>query len=252
MPNLTILHTNDLHGRLQLEGAEVIRRTRESAVECLLLDAGDAVTSGNVMFRPGGEPALGLMSDAEYDAMAMGNREFHFLWRGLQSKVKLARFPVLCANIRGSDAAIGPSIRASIILERGGYRVAVLGLTVPMITKRMLARVVSPYWFEDPIAAAQEIVPALREQADIVVALTHIGLQSDELLAREVPGIDLIVGGHTHAVLSEILVVAGTAIAQAGWWAHHIGRVHITGDPGSLSITGSLLPLQPGGRSTRR
>lgn len=252
MPNLTILHTNDLHGKLRQEGVETIRRVKESTGDCLLLDAGDAITSGNVYYRPGGEPALLRMSEAGYDAMAMGNREFHFLRPGLQTKVKLARFPVLCANIRGDGDAIGPSILPSMIVERGGFRIAVFGLTVEMITKKMLARRVSPYWFEEPIETAGRIVPALRAQADVVIAVTHIGTKADETLAQQVSGIDLIVGGHTHSVLPEPVKIGGTSIVQAGWFAHHLGRVEISGEPGRLSIDGSLLTLQPSVRPKRR
>ncbi len=252
MPNLTILHTNDLHGKLRPDGVERIRLARESASECLLLDAGDAVTSGNIYYRPGGEPALALMSEAGYDAMAMGNREFHFLRPGLHSKVRLARFPVLCANIRGADDDIGPSIRRSMTVERGGFRVAIFGLTVAMITRKMLASRVSPYWFEDPVDAAMEIVPSLRAEADVVIAVTHIGAKSDETLAQAVPGIDLIVGGHTHSVLAEPIRIGGASIVQAGWFAHCLGKVEISGEPGRLLITGSLLELQPSVHPKRR
>lgn len=245
MPNLTILHTNDLHGRLRPEGVEIIRRERASAGDCLILDAGDAIASGNISYRPGGEPALALMSEAGYDSMGMGNREFHFLRVGLQSKVKLARFPVLCANLRGAEDFVEPSIS----VEVSGYTVAILGLMVPMITKKMLASKFSPYCFDDPIETARGIVPSLRDRADVVVAVTHIGMKLDEALALEVPGIDLIIGGHTHSVLHEPLMIGRTTIVQAGWFAHFLGRVEIAGEAGNLSITGSLMPLQPSGRS---
>jgi len=247
MPNLTILHTNDLHGKLSREGAEIIRRERASPGDCLLLDSGDAIVSGNIYYRPGGEPALRLMSEIGYDAMGMGNREFHFLAAGLQSKVKLARFPVLCANIRGAEEFIRPSL----IVEKGGCRVALFGLTVPMITKRMLASRLSPYWFENPIEAAREIVPSLRSQSDIIVALTHIGLKADEKLAADVPGIDLILGGHTHAVLHDPIRIGATSIAQAGSWARWLGKIALAGEPGSLCFTNALLPLQPSCKARR-
>jgi len=249
MPNLTILHTGDLHGGLSAEGTERIQCEKAFAGDCLLFDAGDAVSSGNIYYRPGGEPALTLMSDLGYDAIALGNREFHFLKPGLESKVKLARFPVLCANLRGTEDAIGPSIAPSISISIGGYEVAVLGLTVPMITKRMLVSKVSPYWFEDPIGAAQGLVPHLRDEADLVVALTHIGLKSDVALAGQVSGIDLIVGGHTHTQLQEPIRIGDTSIVHAGWWARYLGAVEISGSPGRLQISGRLLPLQPRGRS---
>lgn len=253
MPGLTVLHTNDLHGRLRPQGVEIIRREKESAGDCLLLDAGDAVSSGNIGFRPGGEPALALMNEAGYDAMAIGNREFHFLRPGLHSKIKLARFPVLCANIRapGAGNPLAP-IRPSIVVQAGGYKVALFGLTVPMITRSMLAGKFSPYWFEDPIESAREIVPSLRDKVDVVIALTHMGIKEDEALAQAAPGIDLIVGGHSHDLLESPTKVGNTSVVHAGWFAHFLGKVEITGNPGNLSISGGLMTLQPIERSKRR
>lgn len=240
MSVLTVLHTNDLHGKLTDRGAEVIARERSSAPHSLLLDCGDAISSGNIYYRPGGEPILARLSDLGYDAMAMGNREFHFLGAGLRSKVSLARFPILSANLRSRNGAVGPTVKASASFDIEGCRITVFGLTVPMITKKMLASKVSPFWFEDPIATATEIVPQLRAESDILIALTHIGLQSDTELAGAVDGIDLIVGGHTHAVLTEPRWVGRTAIVQAGWWGHYLGKVEID------------LPYRPGDASGLR
>ena len=103
MQTITLLHTNDFHGKLTKRSQEILRRERESVKSSILLDSGDAISSGNIYFNPFGEPILKQMSDLGYDAMAMGNREFHFLEKGLESKLKLAEFPVLCANISGAD-----------------------------------------------------------------------------------------------------------------------------------------------------
>jgi 2',3'-cyclic-nucleotide 2'-phosphodiesterase (5'-nucleotidase family) len=228
MSGLTILHTNDLHGKLTEEAAEILARERSSYPNCLLLDAGDAVPSGNIYWRPGGEPILSLMSDIGYDAMAMGNREFHFLATGLKSKVKLARFPVLSANIRSNSTSIDSFVIPSITLKVGELTVAIFGLTVPMITKQMFARKLSPFWFEEPLSAAKEIVPLLRRSADVVIALTHIGVQSDVELAKSIDGIDIVVGGHTHTLLSEPILVGNTAIVQAGHWGQYLGKTELT------------------------
>jgi len=240
MPDLTILHTNDLHGKLSDRAVERIARERASSERSILLDAGDAVSSGNVYYRPGGEPILARMSDLGYDAMALGNREFHFLAAGLRSKVKLARFPILSANLRSKDSPIASSILPSVTFEFGGLNVAVFGLSVPMIAKRMLVGRLSPFWFEDPIEAVAEIVPDLRERAAVLIALTHIGIESDVELAGSVPGINLIVGGHTHAALEEPRFVGETAIVHAGYWGRCLGKVEIS------------LPGTPGGRSDIR
>lgn len=245
MPDLVILHTNDLHGKLTDRGAEIISRQRAEDDPCLLVDCGDAISSGNIYYRPGGEPMLRKLSDLGYDAMVMGNREFHFLSAGLHSKVKLARFPVLCSNLRSKNGELDSSICDRIVLTKGGLKVGLFGLTVPMITKKMrFATSVSPYWFDDPIEAAAMVVDKLKGDADLVIALTHIGLKKDQELAASVSGIDLVVGGHTHAVLSEPQWVGSTAIVQAGWWGHYLGRVEITMGQDHPEIRGSLIDLR--------
>ena len=237
MPDLTILHTNDFHGKLSDALADRIAREKSSAEHCILLDAGDAVSSGNIYYRPGGEPVLARMSDLGYDAMAIGNREFHFLGPGLKSKVKLARFPILCANLQ-SELDLGPSVVPSVILDVG-MRVGIFGLTVPMVTKRMMVSKLSPFWFEDPIETAKGLVPKLRSGCELLIALTHIGLKADMELARLVPGIDIIVGGHSHATLDKPEVVGQTTIVQAGSWGRFLGRVDVSGG----SVCGKLISL---------
>ncbi len=127
-----------------------------------------------------------------------------------------------------------------------GWRVVVFGLTVPMITERMLARRISAYVFEDPLAAAARLVPALRGQyaPDLLIALTHIGLARDRQLAEAVPGIDLILGGHTHAALDQGEWVGGTLLAQAGAFGRFLGRVEAWKEPeGRLRLSASLESL---------
>ena len=239
MPKLTIFHTNDFHNKLTAEKAWRIKDLKRSSPDSILLDAGDAIWAGNIFYRPGGEPILKLMSDVGYDAMAMGNREFHFLASGLNQKIGWAKFPVLCANVRPTGEAKLP-VKSHIIIERNGLVVAILGLTVPMITERMLSRKVSSFVFYDPIEAATRIVPELRKQADFVIALTHIGLEADRKLALTVAGIDLIVGGHTHATLDQPEIIGRTAIVQAGWYARSIGKIEI--DPSGV-VRGEILQL---------
>jgi 2',3'-cyclic-nucleotide 2'-phosphodiesterase (5'-nucleotidase family) len=229
---VVILHTNDFHNKLTPAQAGRLREMKNAAAGSLLLDAGDAIWAGNVFFRPGGEPILKLMNDAGYDAMALGNREFHFLAAGLRRKIGWAEFPVLCANVRPAGGADLP-VRSDITFERSGVRVVVFGLTAPMITKRMLSSKVSNYVFDDAIEAASRLVPKLRERADILVALTHIGLAADRQLASTVPGIDLIIGGHTHVILEKPEMVGRTAIVHSGWFARHVGRVEI--EPGGCA-----------------
>ena len=267
---LTILHTNDFHNQLTATQAQRLHQERLSVGETgLLLDAGDAIGAGNITFRPGGEPILETMTQIGYDAMTVGNREFHFSRMGFHSKLSRASFPILCANVRRSGKELpskerssaenehpdGPFVETSPLdppvvpyIQRvlsSGWHVVILGVTVPMITERMLVRKASAYVFEDPILTAQRLIPSLREQyhPDLLIALTHIGVQQDRLLATQVTGIDLIIGGHTHVVLPEGERVGETLIVQAGCKGHYMGRVHATKTGNQLCLTASLETL---------
>jgi 5'-nucleotidase len=249
-PLLHILHTNDFHNGLTDAGAARLRQVMASLDDapCLLLDAGDAIKAGNVGVNPFGEPILDRMSDTGYQAMTMGNREFHVLHSALQTKISRARFPVLCANMRPRRPEGSPPLPVvpHVLLNPGGsLRVAVFGLTVPMVTERMKAAPLSQFLFDDPVKTARRMVEMLRPQADFLVALTHIGLREDQRLAREMSGIDLIIGGHSHVSLPRPEEVNGIPIVQAGSHARAYGHVTVTRDEtGSFHIDGALHPLE--------
>jgi 2',3'-cyclic-nucleotide 2'-phosphodiesterase (5'-nucleotidase family) len=263
----TILHTNDFHNRLnQPQIARLQELRRDLGSHGLLLDAGDAVGSGNITFRPGGEPILEQMTAIGYDAMTVGNREFHFSKLGFETKLGRARFPVLCGNIRltqgshrhsvgisahhdGPDPGPVPPVQSYLCREiAGAFHVVVFGLTVPMITERMTSRHVSPYVFDDPIKVGMRLAAQLRVELrpDLLIALTHIGIARDRELAAASPEIDLIIGGHTHVVLEHGERVAETLIVQAGSHGRYVGRVEVTvpgGAGGGPELRATLEPL---------
>ncbi|MCC6485082.1 MAG: metallophosphatase [Armatimonadetes bacterium] len=246
MARIRIVHTNDLHNRLNVTAAEELRRLKSENC-ALLLDAGDAVWAGNVYFRPGGEPVFDLMNLACYDAMALGNREFHFTQRGFCSKLSRASFPVLCANVRAASDGCVPC-KDSVVVECGGLRVGIFGVTVAMVSDRSRAARFSAYVFDDPLKTAPTVARRLREECDLLVALTHIGLQSDKELAEACPEIDLIVGGHSHDALTEPLRIGHVSIVQAGAYGHFAGMVEAERAGSRWTVTGSLLPLMEGKR----
>ncbi len=245
MAILTILHTNDLHDKLTPDKAERLSRIRSSvAGPCLLLDAGDAVGSGNVTFRTDGEPIQTLMSDLGYDGMAVGNREFHLTQSGFTAKTKLARFPVLSANIRPRSPAVTLPCAPFIKRDVDGFgSVAIFGITVPMITERMAVRHLSAYVFDDPEQTARAVAEQLRSECALLVCLSHAGLGVDRRIAQANIGIDVIVGGHTHAELSSGERHGTTLIVQAGSHARFLGRVTVSGEDASLSVSAELVPL---------
>lgn len=245
MSAITILHTNDMHGHLMPDQVTRLRGARaEIGAAGLLLDAGDAVRSGNITFRPGGEPMLERMSRAGYDAMATGNREFHVTALGFRTKVSCAEFPVLCANVRARKAGVTvPTLRSHIFEAAGPVRVGVFGVMVPMVTERMAAAAVSAYVFDDPVGTARDLCAEVRDLCDLLVCLSHCGLARDREIAQAAPGIDLIIGGHTHATLPEGERVGETLIVQAGCHAKLLGRVEVGMDAGRPQMRASMEAL---------
>lgn len=247
MPTLHILHTNDFHNHLTDQQAQTIGRTRAELQNVLLFDAGDAVSAGNVGVRPGGEPILVRMTNAGYDAMTMGNREFHIADALLRAKIGKAGFPILCANVRwredrGETLPVVPNLLRTM---PNGLRVGVFGLTVPMVTPRMAARVVSAFLFDDPRLTAQQQIAVLRPITDVLIALTHIGLRQDEKLAAACPELDLIIGGHSHDTIPAPVIVNGVPIVQTGWFGHNLGHVTLeVPDDRVAGVSGELTSLK--------
>ena len=262
---LHILHTNDFHNSFGDAGEARLREAIAAlnGAPYLLLDAGDAIKAGNVGVNPFGEPVLDRMSDLGYDAMTMGNREFHVLHAALETKINRARFPILCANMRAKDPQASEKLPVVpyVTLNRCGLKTTIFGLTVPMVTEKMkMAAAVSSFLFDDPVETARKLVGRLRWGADVLVALTHIGIREDERLARSVSGIDLIIGGHSHVSLEKPERIGReggssrtTPIVQAGWHGRSYGHVTLrrqandrTGENGWL-IDGELHPLKEHG-----
>lgn len=244
-PDLVVYHTNDFHNRVTPAQLDALRALRaKGGARALLLDAGDAVSSGNITYHRDGEPILDAMSDAGYDAMVVGNREFHVTRAGFSAKVGRARFPVLCANVRAKRSGTPLPVVASMERVLGdGIRVAVFGVTVPMVTERMRAQHLSAYVFDDPLTTAVALHDRLRAKCDVLICLSHAGLAVDERIAASAPGIDLIVGGHTHAELREGRRVGGTMIVQAGAHGRLVGRVTIDITEGRPALTANLQEL---------
>jgi 2',3'-cyclic-nucleotide 2'-phosphodiesterase (5'-nucleotidase family) len=214
---VTIFHTNDLHNRLDERLASKLASVRNEEENALLLDGGDAVWAGNAYFRPGGEPVLERMSRAGYDAMVVGNREFHFTETGFLSKLSNASYTVLCANVHPVREAALPC-QPSVFFERGGVRVGIVGVTVPMVTPRSRVASFSAYLFDDPVEVCSRVARQMRDACDLLIALTHIGLRQDMRLAGECPELDIIIGGHSHDALEKPITVNGVPVVQAG---HH-------------------------------
>lgn len=214
---LRILHSNDHHGHLepllvagQLQGGVTRRTTLVAALRAesaargqplLLLDAGDVFQGTRYFERYVGQADLQFYNAMGYDAMAVGNHEFDRGDQPLAAFSAGAAFPLLSANLR----AVAPSplvgkVRPWVIVERAGLRVGIFGLTTPH--SAWLSSPGPGVSFGDPTAAAAQAVSELEAQGvRVIIALAHLGYGPELALLKQVPGIDLMVGGHSHTLL---------------------------------------------------
>jgi 2',3'-cyclic-nucleotide 2'-phosphodiesterase (5'-nucleotidase family) len=263
--DITILHTNDIHGKFRdtpatgVEGSPPIggfanvsahvNRERASAPRTLLLDAGDVMTGNPIceydyaLVRGGA--LIDFMNRVGYDAMALGHHEFDFGPRNIDGMLSLARFPILSANTRRPDGSLSAD-EAFHVFDVEGLRVGVIGLTTEelggIVDRASLAGAkVTP-----AVASARKIVREIDPQTDLIVLLTHVGVDGDRVLAREVDGVDVIVGGHSHTALREPLVENGVIIVQAGAHNRQLGRLKLTvSDDRVTAHEGELIELWP-------
>ncbi len=253
--SIRILHVNDFHGFAEpyksygseeLSGgvawlaaeAGMLRREKPS----LLLAAGDMI-SGNTwanLFR--GEPAVELMNLMGFDAMTVGNHEFDYGADVLKQRISAALFPVLGANVKGLDL-----LKPYFIKELAGVRIAVLGVVTEDTPVTTHPKNVQGLKFRPVQETVKKYLPELRRQADIVIVLSHIGFAADRRLAEQVPGIDVIVGGHSHTRIDKPVTVGKTVIVQA--WEHGkaLGVLDLNVKDGRITgYNGRLVDITPG------
>ncbi len=265
---LVILHTNDTHSRMDpfpMDGgpfqglggvarrATLIEKVRAENPNVLLLDSGD-VFQGTPYFNFfKGEIEYKAMSAMDYHVTTIGNHDFDNGVDGLVEMIPHATFDFVSSNYDVSGSPLEPYVRPWVIREVGGARVGIFGLGIAF-EGLVLASLHEGVRDADPFAAARRAVGELRaEGCTLVVCLSHLGYRyqggrpSDTLLAQNVEGIDLILGGHTHTFMDEPDVYpradgSQTVVNQVGWAGMRLGRIDvILGSGGDTPLRGGAL-----------
>ena len=251
---LTILHTNDVHSRIDpfpMDGGRneglggvsrrktLIERVRKSEDHVLLFDCGD-IFQGTPYFNFfGGELELKLMSELKYDATTIGNHDFDGGIEGLHKQMPHAAFPFLIANYDFSNTILNNKTKPYQIFVKNGIRIGVFGLGIEL-TGLVPKSLYKETQYIDPIKTANELSKRLKfdEKCDFVVCLSHLGYRyredkvSDVVLAENSEEIDLILGGHTHTFMSQPDIRENkngeeVVINQAGWAGIMLGRLDV-------------------------
>ncbi len=228
--------------------ATLIDHIRQSSERTLYLDSGDLIEGTAAFTEFGGEPELRALSALAPGAVALGN---HDLDPGAAEFVekhrRYAQFPVLAANYAAPASGLGGALAPYALLNVGGLRVGVIGVANPA-SPGDLASLDNPYGVSlTPLAeAVQGAIDSLRPNADLIVALTHLGLKGDEEMIRNTSGLDVVLGGHQHLTIDSALERFDCApsvraergcherrviLIHSGAFGRYVGRVDLTLEP---------------------
>lgn len=248
---LTIIHTNDTHSQIYplspnlsdttranrggfLRRLAMLKEERAKDKELLLFDSGDFSQGTPYYNLFKGDVEIELMNRMGYDAGTIGNHEFDFGLENMTRLFKKLNFPILCANYDFGNTELAKIVKPYIILKRKGVKIGIFGLSTyleGLVEKKNYGSLK----YLDPISTAQSVINKLKsEGCEVIICLSHLGLNiegiSDEELVAGTRGLDLVLGGHSHSFLQELVYIKdlderNVGIDQNGKSGLYIGKI---------------------------
>lgn len=239
--NIHVFYSNDLHSKFENwpKITHFMKKQRllyqEKQEEHYFVDIGDHVDRSHPIaeaFR--GEANVQLLNEAKYDVVTIGNNEGITLeYQDLYDLYDQASFQVTVANLCAKEEKQPKWLQSTVTkITDSGLRISFFGLTAPF----------APYYeplgwdIHSPREFLKENIEEIKENSDIIIFLSHLGLAEDESIAEQFPEIDVIIGGHTHHVLKNDYIHNGVLLTAAGKFGSYVGEVHLTWDHGSNEL----------------
>jgi 5'-nucleotidase / UDP-sugar diphosphatase len=237
---IIILHTNDMHAKIDNMGklAFLADSLKKMHPYVFLVAAGDNFTGNPVvdMVADKGYPMIDLMNQCGFDLSALGNHEFDMGQEFLEKRIKQASFPFICCNIDVSGTKM-TQLRPYVTLRAGNdIEIPFLGILqlgdngLPDAHPSRFTGVK----FTNGIEAAKNY-SWLKEKYGILVGLTHLGVDTDEVLARAMPQFDILIGGHSHTLIDSLMIVDGVMIVQAASGLKYVGKTTLMVENGHVT-----------------
>ena len=232
MTHLTLLHTNDIHGRVAqlLRIAALVKQIKQEVTQtggiCLYLDAGDSedttllessLTRGSAMDA--------MLNAATCDHVALGNAiPVRYGEQAIPDLVKYLGKPILCANLHAADGSILPGLEPFRIESMGALKIAFIGLTTPL----SLYDSIFHLSIQNPLDVLPGLVKTVRELgAKTVIVISHIGSLRDKELAELGLDVDVFIGGHDHKEITPPWKIGNALIVQTGVYGRFLGRLDV-------------------------
>lgn len=246
---IVVVSTNDAHAAFEQmpKVVSLIKEIESKYENVLVLDAGDHCTGNPYvdMADPQGEPIHHLMRMAGYDYGTVGNHEFDYKQEGYKAGIEAIGATTLCANADFEGTILEEYIKPYEIFEIGGVRTAILGLIqigtggVPSAMPDNMRGIK----FTNGVERSLDF-KFLRDSAELVIGLTHLGFEDDSLMVSKNTMFDLVVGGHTHTYLPEGRVINGTLVTQTGSKLRGVGVTKIGIKGGEvISVSNQVVSL---------
>jgi 5'-nucleotidase / UDP-sugar diphosphatase len=247
---ITILHTNDMHASFLPHEAYWLRSTpkpfvggfnelafavdsiRKIRTTSLVLDAGDLMTGNPISDRlykgAEGGALVEMMNLIGYEGWTPGNHDFDISYANLLKLVAMAKFPVVEANLTDEKSGKPITNKEYAIIEKNGIKVGIFGVMSSEYYGLVNQNSSKGVKLMPTIKIARRLIEMLRPKVDLVVALTHVGVDEDSLIAINVKGLDVIIGGHSHTRLKTPKFINGVIIAQTGANCENLGVLDLT------------------------
>ncbi|MFC0270908.1 bifunctional metallophosphatase/5'-nucleotidase [Metabacillus herbersteinensis] len=232
LETIHLYHTNDLHSHFENwpQTAQFIKKKRQeheqNGEQMILVDIGDHADRFHLITEATkGQANVDMLNDLQYDAVTIGNNEgITFSHEDLDALYKRADFPVVLSNIYNEFNERPEWVTPYHFIQlKNGMKLCLLGVTV-FYEKfyKLLGWKVT-----DPFQSLVHTVNQVKDKADIIVLLSHLGISDDEIIAQEFLDIQLILGGHTHHVLENGKEINQTLLAGAGKYGQYVGHVKL-------------------------
>ena len=279
---LQILHTNDLHGAMKTSGApksgesefggwaqikakmdQLTLDAQGKGIETIRLDAGDFLEGTANYFPDDATHVFSAFQDFHFDAVTLGNHDWMMGAHDMDALYGAhpSPFPFLSANLRIHPhlMSLRNQVRPHAQIIRGGVKVGILGLStheslyswIPMVNSHRNDFLILNYQDQgSSLGIANQEIEVLSQENDLVIALTHIGLGEDRLLAQHSKNLDLVIGGHSHTTLESLALVQNQVgdeipVVQSGFNGRYIGRIFVEVEPGKKArvLSYELVPV---------
>lgn len=247
---ITILHTNDMHASFLPHEAYWVRTTpkplvggfnelafaidsvKKTKTATLLLDAGDLMTGNPITDRvykgAEGGALVEMLNLMGYEGFEPGNHDFDISYANFLKLASIAKFPVFTANLVDERTGHPITKKEYIIVEKNGLKIGVFGLMSREYYNLVSVGSTKGVKLLPYIEQAKKMIGLLRPKTDLLIALTHTGVDDDSILAVSVTGLDVIIGGHSHTRLRKPKYINGVIIAQTGSNAENLGVLDLT------------------------